>query len=360
MQRTTILGGGHGVASVLRALRQEEHGLTVIVTVADDGGSSGRLRQRWGGPAVGDLRRSIVALSDERAEAGIAFAAPLTLADVGQHPLGNLMLRSLIGAFGDLETASAWLCEHLGISARLLPATAEPVSLVAQAGETVLIGETAIGRTDVPIERLSFDPPSPEVPCAVIESIGHADCVLLAPGSLFTSALAVAALPDVRSALSRTAARIVWLCNLEPEPETAGMTAAEHLAALRRHNVQVDAVVYDPAAALRFAPSELAREPLQAWARRLRGRERGVHDPVLLRAVLREISRAPARPLRQSRQQVADDERSRARRSLHEAEERAEVTRRREAGDVEPVERGLEGLVEDREAVRDLDPVEHL
>jgi uncharacterized cofD-like protein len=292
VQRITILGGGHGVASVLRALRQEGHELAVVVTVADDGGSSGQLRQRWGGPAVGDLRRSIVALSDERATVGIAFAAPLTLTDVGQHPLGNLMLRSLIGAFGDLESASAWLCEHFGISARLLPATAEPVSLVAQAGETLVIGETAIGHTHVPIERLWFDPASPEVPSAVVEAIAHADCVLVAPGSLFTSSLAVAALPDVRSALGRTAARIVWLCNLEPEPETAGMSAAEHLAALRRHDVRVDAVVYDPAAALRFAPSELAREPLQVWPRRLRGRAPGVHDAGLLRAVLREISRA--------------------------------------------------------------------
>jgi uncharacterized cofD-like protein len=284
-----VLGGGHGLASVLRTLRDDQHALSVIVTVGDDGGSSGELIRRGGGPAVGDLRRSLEALTGQEVALGRAFRRPLTINRIGCHPLGNLLIRSLAAAFGDLGKASEWLGEQLGISAVVLPATSEPVSLVAEASGRLIRGESAIGAARDDICHLSFDPARPDVPPAVVQAIEQADWVLLAPGSLFTSILATNALPDVASALARTAAHVVWICNLKPDVETAGMTGRDHLAALQRHGVRVDTALYDPGAELQFEPEQLAGERVRAVRRPLRSEQAGVHDPVLLRAALMEL-----------------------------------------------------------------------
>jgi uncharacterized cofD-like protein len=287
--RVVVLGGGHGVAAVLTALRRLETDLTVIVTVADDGGSSGELRRKWGSPAVGDMRRSLIALMGEKAVLARALAAPVTIARFGRHPLGNLLLCSLTRAFGDLQTASAWWTRELGLSARVFPATTEQVTLIAEAEGQLIRGESAIGAALGRIDGLGFDPQRPDVPPSALEAIVQADWVLLGPGSLFTSVLAVCALPAVTSALAVTPANVLWLCNLEPQyPETAGMSAADHLAALRHHNVRVDTVLYDPAAPLHFTRPELGAADLPGLAYPLLGRP-GRHDSVLLSAALQQL-----------------------------------------------------------------------
>jgi uncharacterized cofD-like protein len=294
--QVAVLGGGHGVSAVLRALRDDGLALTAIVTIADDGGSSGRLRRQWGGPGVGDMRRSLIALTGEKSGAGRALAGPVAIARVGRHPLGNLMLHSLGRAFGDLEAASEWLTEQLGVSARVLPATSEPVTLIAAAGGALVRGESAIGAAEGRIAAIRFEPQRPQVPSPVIDAITRADWVLLGPGSLFTSVLAVGALPDVRSALAGTRARVLWICNLVPEvPETAGMSADDHLSALRSHEVRVDAVLYDPSAALHFTEPDLAAAGLPGLPYELMSVDRGKHDPVLLSAALGPLLTTPAR-----------------------------------------------------------------
>ena len=289
-KRVTVIGGGHGLAAVLRALRHKPCELTVVVTVADDGGSSGELRRRRGGPAVGDMRRALIALAGEEAPLARALARPVTVERFGRHPVGNLLIRSLTEVFGDLTQAADWLSLELGIRARVLPATVDNVSLVAEVGRGVIVGESAIGTSQAAIRRLRFVPERPRVTDSVLESIAGSDYVLLGPGSLFTSVLAVSALPDVAAALAETAARVVWICNLEGQlGETAGMSARGHLAALRRHGVRIDAVLYDPMAELSFAPGQLARRHLDAIPRPLRHGERGIHDRALLRAALSEM-----------------------------------------------------------------------
>jgi len=266
---------------VLRALSNDAAELDVIVTIADDGRE---------GPAVGDLRRSLLALTDDEVVLAQAFARPLTINRLGRHPLGNLVIRSAAEAFGDLSEAIQWLGEQLGIAGRVLPATAEAVSLIADAGDVLLHGESAIGAATQKIGHLRFSPARPAVPAAVLEAIARAQWVLLAPGSLFTSVLAASAIPDVAEALRTTAARVVWIPNLEPdERETAGMSADDHLAALVRHGVRADAVLYDPAAELHFDADELESRGLIAWPHPLRSEQSGVHDPVLLRAALGEV-----------------------------------------------------------------------
>ena len=288
--QVVTLGGGHGVAVVLRALRMHELDLTVIVSVADDGGSSEALHRRWGSLAVGDMRRSLIALTGERNLPGRALAAPVTLTRFGEHPLGNLVLWSLTKAFGDLETASRWLSGELGLSARVLPATTEGVSLVAVVEGREIRGESAIGAAEGRIETLSFDPERPTVSPLVIDAISAADWVLLAPGSLYTSILAASSVPEIASALAGASAPSVWICNLEPQiPETAGMSAADHLAALKRHGVRPDVVLYDPAARLHFASSELAALDLPGLARPLMSADPGRHDSALLAAALGDL-----------------------------------------------------------------------
>lgn len=297
-RHVAILGGGHGVSAVVRALGDQDLDLAVIVTVADDGGSSGELCRYWGTPAVGDMRRSLIALAGERGDSGRALAAPVTISRFGRHPLGNLLLCSLSKAFGDLPSASEWLSGQLGLRASVFPATASPVTLLASTAEGLVRGESAIGATrGRVIQSLHFDPPWPAVPAPAIDAIDEADWVLLAPGSLFTSLLAVCAVPAINSALRDTSARVLWICDLEPQlPETAGMSAADHLAALRRHDVRVDMVLYDPWAQLHFTRRGLAACELPGVARRIARAGRGRHDPALLSAALRDLFGAGRMP----------------------------------------------------------------
>lgn len=288
-ERVAVLGGGHGVAAVLAALRDTPVGLTAIVTTADDGGSSGDLRRRFGGPAVGDLRRSLVALSDGSNLLATVMSRPLETR-YGRHPVGNLLIQSLMDSLGDLEASSRWLGEWLGISGSVLPATVEPVRLLADTGERLIAGESAIGDSVDRIARLRFDPQWPRTPLAAVQAIQRADWVLLAPGSLYTSTLATSALPQIVSALARTSARILWLCNLDPGTgETVGMTAEDHLSALRTHGVRVDSVLYDPDARLHFVAPALARHQITGFARPLQAGRLPVHDASLLGAALESL-----------------------------------------------------------------------
>lgn len=290
--RVAVLGGGHGVAVVLAALRDAPVELTAIVTTADDGGSSGDLRRRFGGPGVGDLRRSLVALSDGTNLLATVMSRPLETR-YGRHPVGDLLIRSLTDSLGGLEASSRSLGQWLGISGCVLPATVEPVRLLADTGDRVIAGESAIGDTVEPILRLRFDPQWPRTPLAAVEAIQAADWVLLAPGSLYTSTLATSALPQIVPALSRTPGRVLWLCNLEPgKVETANMTAEDHLSALRKHAVRVDDVLYDPQAQLHFDPPALARNRITGFAWPLQAAGRAAHDPHLLGAALESLFEA--------------------------------------------------------------------
>ena len=284
-----VLGGGHGVAAVLAALRDAPVELTAIVTTADDGGSSGDLRRRFGGPAVGDLRRSLIALSDGTNLLATVMSRPLETS-YGRHPVGNLLIQSLMDSLGDLESSTRWLGEWLGISGRVLPASVEPVRLLADTGGRLIAGESAIGDTVDRIVRLRFDPQWPRTPLAAVHAIQGADWVLLAPGSLYTSTLATSALPQIVSAIARTPARVLWLCNLDPgRDETAGMTAEDHLSALRTHGIRVDGVLYDPGAKLHFEALTLARNDLAGFACPLQAGRLPVHDARLLGAALESL-----------------------------------------------------------------------
>ena len=290
--RVAVLGGGTGLAAVLRALRDAPVELTAIVTTADDGGSAGDLRRRFGGPAVGDLRRSLIALSNDTDLLPSLMSQPVETR-YGWHPVGNLLIRSLTDSLGDLESSSRSIGQWLGISGSVVPASVEPVTLLADTGDEVIAGESAIGRTVDRILRLRFRPQWPRTPPAAVQAILAADWVLLAPGSLYTSTLATCALPQIVPAVARTPARVLWLCNLEPEQaETLEMTAEDHLTALRKHGVRVDDVLYDAEARLRFSPETLARNHVTGFAWPLKDERPSIHDPRLLGDALQSVFEA--------------------------------------------------------------------
>lgn len=252
------LGGGHGLAVTLSAVSRYAVQVTAVVSVADDGGSSGRLRAWWGGPAPGDVRRCLLALAGTGREEGTwaeAFDYRFTAGELAGHSLGNLVLVALSQTMGDFVAATAEVGRLLGVTARVLPATLVTVDLCAETdgeggspGPGELVGQVKVAHSTSPIRRVRLRPGSPPAPAEVLAAITAADQVVLGPGSLFTSVLAVCAVPGIRQALADRHGGRTYVCNLGPqEPETAGFDADAHLAALVAHGVVVDTVVCDPA-----------------------------------------------------------------------------------------------------------------
>jgi uncharacterized cofD-like protein len=280
-----VIGRGRGLGGVLRGLRELDAELAVIVATAEYVTSGGSPQPAGPGrPEITELRQSLQALSDDEVALARALRRPLTIERLGRHPIGNLVIQSLASAFGDLGTASAWLGGQLGISGSVLPTTLDNLTFTVETGLPAP-GEPA-PRWSQALDRVVFTPERPRVTVTVIRAISQARVALLAPGSLFRSVLVAAAVPDITRMLAATRARIIWICNLRPE---GGETANDQFEVLRRHRIRVDAVLHDPAAALRLDPEPLAAQGVQVIPRPLCGATPGVHDGKLLRAAVSEL-----------------------------------------------------------------------
>ncbi|HLI54000.1 MAG TPA: uridine diphosphate-N-acetylglucosamine-binding protein YvcK [Acidimicrobiales bacterium] len=277
------LGGGHGLATTLRAARLYAASTTAVVSVADDGGSSGRLREIAGIPAPGDLRRCLVAMAAEGSQWAEAFEYrfPAGSGDLEGHALGNLIIAGLANVTGDFGRALDLAAQLVGSVGRVLPATSVPVVLKAEVAGREVVGQVAVSRTGGRISSVSIVPPDAAVPTAAVEAIAAADQVVLGPGSLYTSVLAVAAVPGIRRALAARRSGRVYVCNLRPQPpETEGFGEEDHLAAVLDHGVPVDVFV---GSAPEGPPTVLGVPTVRAPLAREDG---GGHDPRLLAAVL--------------------------------------------------------------------------
>jgi uncharacterized cofD-like protein len=239
------LGGGHGTAVTLRAARRYAGLLTAVVSVADDGGSSGRLREILNVVALGDLRKCLVALAADDSALARAFEHRFDEGELAGHALGNLILAGLVDATGDLVDGVRAAAELLGAGGDVLPATVERVVLKAESDHGQVAGQVAVSRAGH-IQAVSLVPGDARPPELAVERILTADQIVIGPGSLFTSVLAAAAVGEIAEAVSRSRAQRVYVCNLRPQqPETAGFDVAAHVDALNRHNVEVDVVIYD-------------------------------------------------------------------------------------------------------------------
>jgi uncharacterized cofD-like protein len=239
-----VLGGGHGLASTIRAVRRYAGHITAVVSAADDGGSSGRLRQIAGIPAPGDLRRCLVAMGVEGSLWARAFEYRFPSGDLEGHALGNLIIAGLANVTGDFATALEVAGGMVGAAGRVLPATSVPVVLKADVAGTEVVGQVNVSQSWGMISSVSVVPPDAPVPDDVVAAIAEADQVVIGPGSLFTSVLAVCVVPGILEALHARSGGRVYVCNLRPQlPETAGFDDADHLRTVLAHGIPVDVMV---------------------------------------------------------------------------------------------------------------------
>ena len=236
--KIVAIGGGTGLATLLRGLKEYSDNVTAVVTVADDGGSSGRLRAELGVLPPGDIRNCITALAgEERLLTDLfRFRFPGDRG-LGGHAFGNLFLAALIGVTGDAHAAIQAACRILAVRGRVVPATGEPMTLYARfADGTVVEGESNITAWRRPITDMWCAPAEPKPVEEAVRAIEEADAVIIGPGSLYTSLVPNLLVPGLRDALRKTRAPILYVCNVMTQPgETDGFSAADHVRVLGRY-----------------------------------------------------------------------------------------------------------------------------
>ncbi len=301
--RIVCLGGGTGMSTVLRGLKIAGAHPTAIVTLTDDGGSSGRLRRDLGMPPPGDVRNCLVALADDESVLAEVFQHRFNRGDLEGHSLGNLVLAALTEVAGSFDSAVAMTSHVLAISGEVLPATREKAVLVAEMEDgRVVAGETAVASERRAVRRLRLQPEEPVPHPDSIQAILDADLIVLGPGSLFTSTIPPLLVPALAEAVRSATSRRVYVANLLQEPhETIGYDAATHIDRLERHlgTGIVDTVLVPTArrvAAPGLIPVDFDRATLDASgieivaARITAGHH---HDPVRLARALLAQARRP-------------------------------------------------------------------
>ncbi|MGH2734276.1 MAG: gluconeogenesis factor YvcK family protein [Actinomycetota bacterium] len=292
--RVTGIGGGHGLAATLQAALLYADQISAVVTVADDGGSSGRLTRELGVPPPGDLRRCLVALA-EHSELADLYEHRFQSGELTGHPLGNLLIAALTERIGDFAEAVREAGVLLGARGRVYPATTDLVDMRALVNGAVVRGQVAVAQTQAPIQAVFLEPPDPTAFGPAVEAIVEADQVVLGPGSLFTSLIATLLVPGVRTALQETrATRILVANNRVQKGETSGLDVTAHVEAVLAHTgvdcldavvvqypvLQGDGVAYD-----RRAVSALGVEVREADLTTLMGG----HDPVRMAEALQSL-----------------------------------------------------------------------
>ncbi|HEY7145616.1 MAG TPA: uridine diphosphate-N-acetylglucosamine-binding protein YvcK [Streptosporangiaceae bacterium] len=263
-RKAVALGGGHGLFASLSALRRVTRQLTGVVTVADDGGSSGRLRREFGVLPPGDLRMALAALCGDDAW-GTTWSKVVqhrfaSTGELGGHAVGNLLIVALWELLGDTVQGLDWVGRLLGAHGRVLPMASVTLDLVAEVEGaddrrpdeiSVVRGQVACATTPGRVRSVSLVPADPPACPEAVAAVGAADWVVLGPGSWFTSVLPHLLVPELAQALVTTRARRLVALNLAPQPgETEGFSPQTHLEVLADHapGLTVDVVLADRAA----------------------------------------------------------------------------------------------------------------
>jgi uncharacterized cofD-like protein len=233
--RIVAIGGGTGLSTLLRGLKRGTSNLTAVVTVSDDGGSSGRLQKELGVLPPGDVRNCLVALADDEAMVTDLFRYRFTEGEgLSGHSFGNLFLAAMTGITGNFDRAIQESSRVLNVVGRVLPATLGVVRLCAELDDGTLIeGESNISSTQQKIRRVFFSPAQAAPLDEVITAIREADAIVLGPGSLYTSVLPNFLVSRIAREVADARAVKIYVCNVMTQPgETDGMTAADHVDAL--------------------------------------------------------------------------------------------------------------------------------
>ena len=310
--RAVALGGGHGLAASLSALRRVTDSLTAIVTVADDGGSSGRLRRDFGVLPPGDLRMALAALCGDD-EWGTTWSKVVQHRfggdrELAGHAVGNLLIVALWDLLGDTVAGLDWVGRLLGTGGRVLPMAAVPLDIVAEVvgadpakpHEVITVrGQAECASTPGQVRSITLLPADPPAVPEAVRAVLDADWVVFGPGSWFTSVLPHLLVPELSSALHVTTARRLLVLNLAPQPgETEGFSPHKHLEVLAGHApaLTVDVVLADTKAAgpgnladLEKAAAVLGARLVMADVAAADGTPR--HDPRLLAGMYAQVFR---------------------------------------------------------------------
>ena len=282
--KVAAIGGGHGTAVTLRALGLIGCEVTAIVSVADDGGSTGVLRESLGIAGVGDIRKCLIALAGTGKPWADFFEYRFEDESMGGHALGNLFLTAAIGHNSSLEEAVASVAKMIDARGSVIPASQLGVELEAETDSGTVAGQVAISkRSDV--RRIWTTPMSVLAPESAIRAIIEADFVLLGPGSFFTSVLAACVVPGIAEAIASSDAECVWIANLvEQDPETKGLGLVRQFNALTSHGVEIDTIVVNDSG----SPAEEIHNVRVITADVARA-NRKTHDPAKLARVLTQL-----------------------------------------------------------------------
>ncbi|OKL47658.1 hypothetical protein BSR28_03995 [Boudabousia liubingyangii] len=301
--KVCALGGGHGLFATLSALQLLTNELTAIVTVADDGGSSGRLREELDCLPPGDLRMALAALCDRHAWDGLW---PKVLqhryesqGDLGGHALGNLLMVALWQVLDDPVKGLDALGELLSCRGRVLPMASEPLEITAlvqtQQDEKIVRGQQHVAKANGRVKDVYLTPAEPKVPSATLEAIEEAEYIFMGPGSWYSSVIPHLLVPELQQALVSSKARKVLVLNLGTQPgETSGMSPAEHLRVLKKYapDLRFDAVLYGE----EDTPTDtelqqtLAEEGAKLYSQRLHSATKPqVHNPLLLASLMADL-----------------------------------------------------------------------
>lgn len=320
--KITSLGGGHGLFNTLRGARKIADHVSAIVTVADDGGSSGRMRRELGAIPPGDLRMALAALSRDN-KRGHLWEDALQHRFGGNgalkgHAVGNLLITGLSQVMGSLIEALDELARLLGVNGRVIPVCNEPLDLEADVTgleddprEVVAVrGQVAVASTIGQVRRVRLYPHEPKPTQEALEAIENAHLITLGPGSWFSSVIPHILIPDIVTELNKAKAPKVLLLNLVAEPgETAGMSMEHHIHMFNQHaqTLKIDVIVVD----LTTMPGAAERRHIERAAAKLgarviyrdvreddgRGRFTDRHKPQKMAKVFKEVLNTPVAEL---------------------------------------------------------------
>ncbi len=259
------IGGGKGLATALRAVQRYAGRIDAIVTVADDGGSSGRLAPGLEIPPPGDIRKCLIALTPEDSVWRDLFEYRFEGADVKGHSLGNLIIASLADLTGDFRSALRAAEKLLGTVGSVIPASSQRLHIEADVAGRTVHGQVELALSRGPVESMRLVPQEAQASEPAIEAIAAADQIVLGPGSLYTSVLASLLVPGIAEAVNQSPARLVYVANVSTQDgETLGMDCADHLDALiRMSGMRPPAAIVANEASVTFPPP---LEPLRVDA----------------------------------------------------------------------------------------------
>lgn len=235
--KVVCIGGGTGLSVLLRGLKNYPIDITALVTVADDGGSSGKIRNDMNIPSPGDIRNVIAALSDVEPELEKMFQYRFDTGQVSGHPVGNLMIAAMADIHGDFSTAVKYMSKILNVRGTVLPTTNDIATLNAVMKDgTVVTGESTITKYGGQIDRVYITPQNVKSTNYVFEAIEEADYIIMGPGSLYTSIIPNLVIDGIGGRIVESTAKKIYVANVMTQPgETDEYSVSDHIKAINKH-----------------------------------------------------------------------------------------------------------------------------